>query len=251
MSFTPAPITIEPESQDMESLVAWYKEQESHFPVAPVKKQKLLKAAMMTWFVASSLPALILWILRIPFILVRKLRVRMLKSLGERQFKANYGWDPDHALREYCFIEPAYKELPETEAWHKSEREYREQLAKWKQDWQNDPENLDLLMDYTIHESYTNYYHEGTRRTLYILHQLKSRIPHEKLNESILYWNLSVVLEKLELTNQARHFGNLSIEKGYKPLKPGGMKLFFISPLLTEAWSSLRRAMINSWPSLN
>lgn len=251
MSTTPASITVEPESQEMEVLIAWYKEQESHFPEAIVKKQGILKAATITWFVISSLPALILWILRMPFILVRKLRVRMLASIGERQFKANYGWDPDHALSEYCFVEPPYKELPETEAWHKADREYREQIAKWRQDWEKDPDNLDLLMDYAIHESYNHYHQEGNRRTLYILHQLKSRIPHEKLNESILYWNFSVVLEKLELPNQARHFANLSVEKGYKPLKPRGLKLFFISPLLTEAWSSLRRAAINSWPSLN
>jgi hypothetical protein len=246
------PIQIDPTSEETERVFHLYKEQESCFPAAsPPPKRKWLKRILFPWMLVISIPALVLVICRIPFLILRKVRILYLAYKGEKQFKENYACDPDHALSEYVFIPPAYQEVSTRhERRIIQEREnLKKKATQHRQDWEKEPENLDLLVDYAAYTAITSD-ETGKKQALYMLDQLTQLPTHPTLTYEKLYWNLSVLMSHFSLPNQSLHFEKMAIEKGYQPPKlTYNFKVLLISPLLPVAWSSLYGDIINCWPS--
>lgn len=241
-------ININPSPEEIEKLLTEYKNQENQFPKAPIKINKLHNVILTISIIVISIPALLLLILRIPFIIIRKLRVKYLEKMGAFHFKENTEWDPDTAGREYYFIEPTYKQTPKEKRLEKEKESLRQKTNDFKEEWLKEPSKLNILLDNAAYESVVNYY-SGRKLALYIFHQLKE-LPHQPiLKYDILYWNLCVLMSKLQLPNQSEHFKKIAIENGFKSKEQSyNYNALWKNPLVYEVWNNLYRDIINCWP---
>jgi hypothetical protein len=240
-------INIDPEPAQLDAVRGRYKEQEPNYPKAVASAaNRWATIAVVLVFVLNAVPALILAILRLPFILIRKIRVFILGRQSIIRFNRNSKDDPDH-WREHHFEPPVYKLTNFEKKREQATDDLGKDIAKLKEQWQQAPEaaNLNVLLDYTIHLSVQRGV-LGNEVALFILDQINDLPEQQSMKYELLYQNLFFATDNLQLPNNSAHFKKLAEAHGYKP-KYRNSKLGWIA-LILESGRYLHRDIINCWP---
>jgi len=241
-------INIDPTTEETEALLERFRSAEKNLPLAPPKKKHWLRFLLYPFIIISCIPALLLVILRLPFIVLRKLRLIYIEAKEKQQFKENYEWDPDN-WREFCFEPPPLKETTAEKKSRQNRVEQETNTEQLKNDWLADPSNIGKLVGYVTFESIRDYYH-GAKRALFILQQVKELPVETNLKAGLIDWNLSVLTNRLSLPNHSWHFEKIALEKGFAEMhyrKPD-FSVLFRNPLFMEAWQYFEGDVINCWP---
>ncbi|WP_420572677.1 hypothetical protein [Kordia sp.] len=247
-------INLDPNTEEIEATYNKYLNREQEYPEAPVEKRKpLLIFFYLLSALISGIPAIILQILRIPFLIIRKIRIGILKKESKCIFDENYGSDPDN-WREHVFEDPGYKPSKSDKKIQAQKDEYLEKATSLREEWYEEPENLNKLVHYATYNRVVEG-HKGNKKCLFILDQLKELPEKSNLNYDVLYWNLHVLNSSLNMKNQAAYYKNIASKNGYIPedeqmsnFKKYILALAFFT---NHSWKKLYRQIVNCWPSLN
>lgn len=238
-------IDMDPKQEDIDAYISILQKEEKNYPIPP-QPIFLFRFLRFILFFLTNSPALILFALRLPFILIRKLKIEYLKIKARKQFKENYEWDPDN-WREFSFSPPQRRPTPSEKKFKKAAEGHRDQMAKAKNDWLTQKENPNLIIDYCVY--LTGFEHvAGAKKGLFILHQLETAPRHRDLKYGLLFKNMSFMLTRINLNRTARKYSMMAIQED-PSLKPQrSFKSFYI--LIIVAWQGLQSDLVNVWPTM-
>jgi len=150
---------------------------------------------------------------------------------------------------DYFFYQPKPKLTAKKKRAFDMEREHLADTEIAKIKYLKNPDDLNLLVDYA---GYLNQYHHlsGKRNSLYILDQIKNLPKHSIIHYDQLYFHLGVTAFRLGFYCHSIRFMELAVANGYE--SPNAISSDipkFRSDLFFEALDSLKRQMINCWPT--
>lgn len=244
-------VNINPTSEELEQVLKTYREQESLYPAAKPPAPNKALYYLLIFITILTLPlVLVILILRPPLIITRKLRLSYLEKKEEAWFRSEMDWDPDTEGREFHFNEPDTKQTPQEKQLDAERRHLNSKTEELKQQWLEDTNDYNKLMDYAVYLSTTNYYN-GPKNLLFILNQVL-QMHDAEIKQDYLYWNLCVACNKLKLPNQSQHYQQLAIQNGFNAKKylTHSKFGFLTTVLLFESWNYFYKDLINVWPRL-
>lgn len=246
-------INLDPTLEEIEATYEKYLKQEETHPEVSTPKNKLSKFLLfrVVGLLLAALPALVMQILRIPFVFIRRFRIYMLKKKSKRLYIKNNPDDP-YFMEKTAFEKSKYSQA-RAEKTAQLQQEYLEKANELREEWHNHPEDLNILLDYTTHKSASIGF-EGHKLGIYILDQIQALPKKENLKYDLLHWNLSVSLYHLRIKKQSEHHRNIAFKNGYESPKEvendskNLLSAFLF--LINHSWKSLHQQIANCWPSL-
>lgn len=249
---------VEPTEEMCRITLEEYRSREKDLPVVPPKTPWPFWVIGALSFLFFGILLLLLYFIRLPFILLRRLRILWLKKQAMAVHRKNTARDDDWAGREFVFVPPAYLPNKGQRRLAEARKQAETDMNRYKELYAHEQENLPALFHYSTYAVLTGKPQLG----LYLLDGLKELYPPVDLdrfrsdavfNEANIYRNMAAVCAHLGLRKHA-HLYDSKIPGGIGKVTFGTRLLRALgigTKLFGEFWGYFVRDITQVWPRRN